>query len=69
MAYEKIVFKNGDVLTGDHMNHIEEGIFNASNEATEEDIINLFLNIDTLPVVVDMDGNILTDENNSILLI
>ncbi len=40
-----------------------------TQEATDEEVIDLFLTMDMMPVVTDADGNIITDENDAILLV
>lgn len=40
-----------------------------TQEATDEEVIDLFSTMDMMPVVTDADGNIMTDENDAILLV
>ena len=60
-AYER--FKIGDGVTA--VNDLEF----YSEDATDDEIIDLFAAADMMPVVTDEDGNIMTDENDAILLV
>lgn len=59
--YER--FKIGDGVTV--VNDLEF----YSEDATDDEIIDLFAAADMMPVVTDEDGNIMTDENGAILLV
>lgn len=41
----------------------------SNNEATEDEIMELLVSLDMFPVVTDLNGSILTDENDAILLV
>lgn len=60
-AYER--FKIGDGVTA--VNDLEF----YSEDVTDDEIIDLFAAADMMPVVTDEDGNIMTDENDAILLV
>ena len=40
-----------------------------NHAATDDDIIELLVSMDMMPVITDADGNIMTDENDAILLV
>lgn len=44
-------------------------IYTRTEEASDEDIINMLLEVDAIPVVMDENGAILTDESENIVLI
>ena len=53
---------NDDIL------QVVDGAWVIQSPATDEDIIDLMLDVDMMPVVQDADGAILVDSDNTILL-